>query len=101
MSGGAASKIRLTYAEALVDSKGVKGNRNEIEGKHIVGIFDEFLPDGSAEASPLCPWHGVRGVICRLTSLPLTSRFASKTSAPGSRPSRLKSAPASNRTTRF
>ena len=47
VSGGAASKIRLTYAEALVDSKGVKGNRNEIEGKHIVGIFDEFLPDGS------------------------------------------------------
>jgi len=32
VSGGAASKIRLTYAEALVDSKGVKGNRNEIEG---------------------------------------------------------------------
>jgi alpha-L-rhamnosidase len=47
VSGGAASKIRLTYAEALVDSKGVKGNRNEIEGKHITGIFDEFLPDGS------------------------------------------------------
>ena len=47
VSGGAASKIRLTYAEALVDSQGVKGNRNEIEGKHIVGIFDEFLPDGS------------------------------------------------------
>ncbi len=49
VSGGAASKIRLTYAEALVDSKGVKGNRNEIEGKHITGIFDEFLPDGSAK----------------------------------------------------
>jgi alpha-L-rhamnosidase len=49
VSGGAKSRIRLTYAEALVDSQGVKGNRNEIAGKHIVGIFDEFLPDGSAK----------------------------------------------------
>ena len=47
VSGGAKSTIRLTYAEALVDSKGEKGNRNEIAGKHIVGIYDEFLPDGS------------------------------------------------------
>ncbi len=47
VSGGAKSTIRLTYAEALVDSQGVKGNRNEIAGKHIVGVFDEFLPDGS------------------------------------------------------
>ena len=54
VSGGAESTIRLTYAEALVDSQGVKGNRNEIEGKHIVGIFDEFLPDGS-EKRPFMP----------------------------------------------
>src|SRR5262249_23788901 len=47
VSGGAKSAIRLTYAEALVDPKGEKGNRNEISGKHIIGIFDEFLPDGS------------------------------------------------------
>jgi alpha-L-rhamnosidase len=54
VSGGAGSMARLTYAEALVDSQGVKGNRNEIEGKHIVGIFDEFLPDGS-EKRPFMP----------------------------------------------
>lgn len=48
VSGGAKSTIRLTYAEALVDNKEEKGNRNEIAGKHIVGIFDEFLPDGSS-----------------------------------------------------
>jgi len=47
VAGGAKSAIRITYAEALVDDKGEKGNRNEIAGKHIVGIFDEFLPDGS------------------------------------------------------
>src|SRR5690349_21320013 len=47
VTGGAQSSIRLTYAEALFDDKGEKGNRNEIAGKHIIGIFDEFVPDGS------------------------------------------------------
>ncbi|HEX6466980.1 MAG TPA: alpha-L-rhamnosidase C-terminal domain-containing protein [Terriglobales bacterium] len=45
-SGGAGSTLRLTYAEALVDDRGEKGNRNQIEGKHITGIMDEFLPGG-------------------------------------------------------
>jgi alpha-L-rhamnosidase len=54
VSRGSQSTIRLTYAEALVDDKGVKGNRNEIEGKHIEGIYDEFLPDGS-EKRPFMP----------------------------------------------
>jgi hypothetical protein len=49
VSGGAQSSIRLTYAEALFDSQGQKGNRNEIADKNIVGIFDEFLPDGSQQ----------------------------------------------------
>src|SRR5438046_198451 len=30
-SGGAGSAVRLTYAEALVDPKGEKGNRNDID----------------------------------------------------------------------
>jgi alpha-L-rhamnosidase len=47
VTGGAQSAIRLTYAEALFDSTGQKGNRNEIADKHIMGIYDEFLPDGS------------------------------------------------------
>ena len=46
VSGGLGATVRLTYAEALVDNKGEKRNRNEIVGKHIQGIFDEFLPDG-------------------------------------------------------
>ena len=45
-SGGAGSTVRLTYAEALVDAKGQKGNRNEIEGRTIHGVHDVFLPDG-------------------------------------------------------
>jgi alpha-L-rhamnosidase len=46
VGAGAGSNVRLTYAEALVDDKDEKGNRNEIAGKHILGNFDEFLPDG-------------------------------------------------------
>src|SRR5260221_11062307 len=45
-SGGHGATIRLTYAEALVDEKGQKGNRNQIDGKHIEGVVDEFLPGG-------------------------------------------------------
>ena len=47
-SGGAGSAVRLTYAEALVDAKGQKGNRNDIEGRSIHGVHDVFLPDGGA-----------------------------------------------------
>lgn len=46
VSDGAGAMIRLTYAEALVAANGEKGNRNQIEGKHILGIFDEFQPSG-------------------------------------------------------
>jgi len=45
----------VTYAEALVNENGEKGNRDQIEGKHIVGVTDEFLPGGcaSCEFMPL------------------------------------------------
>ncbi len=46
VSGGKDAKIRITYAEALIDENRVKGNRNEIEGKKIVGVQDAFMPDG-------------------------------------------------------
>jgi hypothetical protein len=46
-SGGTAATVRLTYAEALLDAKAEKGNRNEFEGKHIVGVYDEFTLDGA------------------------------------------------------
>jgi alpha-L-rhamnosidase len=49
VSGGRGATVRLTYAEALIDDRGEKGNRNEIAGKHIQGIFDEFLPDGARD----------------------------------------------------
>jgi alpha-L-rhamnosidase len=48
VSGGKGSTIKLIYAESLFDSKGSKGNRNDIEGKKILGYSDYFLPDGNA-----------------------------------------------------
>jgi hypothetical protein len=45
-SGGAGSTVTLTYAEALVDGRGNKGNRNDVEGRTIRGVHDVFRPDG-------------------------------------------------------
>ena len=49
VSGGRDAAIRLTYSEALYDAQGQKGNRNEIAGRQIVGLTDEFFADGGAE----------------------------------------------------
>lgn len=48
VSKGKKAIIRATYAEALIDDKRQKGNRNEINGKHILGISDVFVADGGA-----------------------------------------------------
>ena len=54
VASGPGASIRITYAEALVDAQGQKGNRNQIEGKHIFGLADEFLPtSNSKEFMPL------------------------------------------------
>ncbi|MGK7397380.1 MAG: alpha-L-rhamnosidase N-terminal domain-containing protein [Candidatus Cyclobacteriaceae bacterium M3_2C_046] len=46
LSQGKNAKIRITYAESLYHTDKTKGNRNEIEGKKILGIFDEYYPEG-------------------------------------------------------
>lgn len=46
VSKGNNSRIRVTYAEALTDKNGQKGNRNETAGKKIHGYYDVFSPDG-------------------------------------------------------
>lgn len=46
LSGGKDASIRLTYAEALYDNQGQKGNRNEVEGRKMLGNYDVFIPDG-------------------------------------------------------
>jgi len=46
VSAGKGAIITQVYAESLFDSKGLKGNRNQIEGKEIKGNEDVFLADG-------------------------------------------------------
>ena len=46
--GGRGATVTLTYAEALWKGR-EKGNRNETEGKEILGYSDEFRPDGGVD----------------------------------------------------
>ncbi|OIR03767.1 bacterial alpha-L-rhamnosidase [mine drainage metagenome] len=46
VSGGRGARLTLAYAEALVDRDGRKGNRNDIEGRHLSGLEDRFITDG-------------------------------------------------------
>lgn len=48
-SNGGGAEIKLTYAEALYDLQGRKGNRNEIENMHIMGIFDKISVSGRSQ----------------------------------------------------
>jgi len=49
ISLGRGATVKLTYAEALFTKEGQKGNRNEIDGKNIMGNYDIFLPDGGSK----------------------------------------------------
>jgi hypothetical protein len=46
VSKGKDAIIKVTYAEALLDSNGKKGNRDDIAGRAIKGLFDIFHADG-------------------------------------------------------
>lgn len=46
VSGGRGAKVKLTYAEALADADGKRGDRNLVEDRRAVGLSDTFLPDG-------------------------------------------------------
>ncbi|MDZ7346643.1 MAG: alpha-L-rhamnosidase N-terminal domain-containing protein, partial [candidate division KSB1 bacterium] len=53
---GRGASVKLTYAEALVDDKREKGNRNEIKGRTIFGYYDIFHPDGGEQRSFSTLW---------------------------------------------
>lgn len=58
-SGGKGSKITLKYAELLrkpEERRWQHGNRNEIEGKEMIGYSDVFLPDGGENRSFRTLW---------------------------------------------
>jgi alpha-L-rhamnosidase len=69
VSGGTGSSVRMTYAEALYDEQGNKGNRNEIAGKHIIGLRDEFLPDGPTRTFMPLTWKTWRYLQLDITTL--------------------------------
>ena len=48
VSGGRGARVTLRYAEALFDQAKSKGNRDAFEGREMLGLGDEFLPDGGA-----------------------------------------------------
>lgn len=47
VSGGAGASIKLTYTEALYDADGKKGDRDLVEDRRALGIFDTFIADGA------------------------------------------------------
>ena len=50
VGGGKNSSITISYAEALTDESGNKGNRNDIRGKSIDSDYlDVFRPDGGQD----------------------------------------------------
>lgn len=56
VSKGKDAKIKMTYAEALTDSNDQKGNRNNITGKTIKGLYDIFYPDGGNQRRFMPLW---------------------------------------------
>ncbi len=47
VGGGRAATVTLAYAEALVDMKRQKGNRNDIQGRTLLGFEDQYIADGA------------------------------------------------------
>jgi len=45
-SKGKNASVTIQYAEGLLDNKNVKGNRNEIEGKKMIGRKDSIICNG-------------------------------------------------------
>ena len=56
VSGGKGSHINLTYTEALYDSKQLRGNRNEVGDRVVLGVHDEFIPDGGENRTFMPLW---------------------------------------------
>ena len=57
LDGGSGATVTMTYAEALYDAEGHKGNRNEIAGRHIEGLRDVVFSDGHARAYRTLWWR--------------------------------------------
>jgi alpha-L-rhamnosidase len=47
VSGGQGASIKLTYTEALYDAENKKADRDLVDDRRALGIFDTFMPDGA------------------------------------------------------
>jgi hypothetical protein len=47
VSGGAGATIKLTYSEALYDAQMKRADRDLVEDRQALGIFDSFIADGA------------------------------------------------------
>lgn len=56
VSGGSDAHISIGYTEALYDAQQRRGNRNEVGNRQVLGLFDEFLPDGGSNRDFLPLW---------------------------------------------
>ncbi|WP_040006601.1 alpha-L-rhamnosidase-related protein [Fibrisoma limi] len=58
ISGGRAANIKISYSEALFDSTtNKKGNRNDINGRQLLGYYDRFRPDGGSRREFMPLWY--------------------------------------------
>lgn len=57
VSGGNGAHVSVGYTEALYDEHNRRGDRNEVANRKVLGLFDEFLPDGGSNRRfrPLWP----------------------------------------------
>ncbi len=56
VDGGAGSRVEVAYTEALYDLNQQRGNRNEVENRQVLGVTDEFIPDGGEGRSFMPLW---------------------------------------------
>jgi hypothetical protein len=57
LSGGRNSKIMIRYAENLFNPDLSRGDRNDFEGKHIIGLRDVIIPDGRSNFMYSPTWY--------------------------------------------
>ncbi|RYD95558.1 MAG: hypothetical protein EOP54_15595 [Sphingobacteriales bacterium] len=67
--GGKGGAVSLTYAEALYTKFPMKGNRNEVDGKIIIGRMDSVISDGTVgqQFTPFS-WRTYRYLQLRITT---------------------------------
>ncbi|MCU6501326.1 hypothetical protein LPN04_26320 [Rugamonas sp. A1-17] len=57
VAGGRGASIKMIYAEALYDSKGKKGLRDEVGERLAKGIYDTMLADGESRVFEPLRWR--------------------------------------------